>query len=68
MAGWGVVTVGKNVDFVTLSLTQKQMKMTMNLQLLVLKFECRYFESFVILTILANCVFLVVECAPDEAE
>ncbi|XP_020619333.1 sodium channel protein 1 brain-like isoform X2 [Orbicella faveolata] len=28
----------------------------------------RYFESFVILTILANCVFLVVECAPEEAE
>ena len=30
--------------------------------------DCRYFESFVILTILANCVFLVVECAPEEAE
>ncbi|XP_068729717.1 sodium channel protein 1 brain-like [Montipora capricornis] len=28
----------------------------------------RYFESFVILTILANCVFLVIECAPEEAE
>lgn len=35
---------------------------------LFLNSDCRYFESFVILTILANCVFLVVECAPEEAE
>lgn len=37
-------------------------------QLLILSFDLRYFESFVILTILANCVFLVIECAPEEAE
>ncbi|XP_073249773.1 sodium channel protein type 3 subunit alpha-like [Porites lutea] len=28
----------------------------------------KYFESFVILTILINCVFLVLENPPDEAE
>ena len=33
-----------------------------------LNFHFRYFETFVILTILINCVFLVLENPPDEAE